>query len=174
MWQECVRMTGWQTEDPIWIYDRLVGFGRAACPFQKTAARTRLLELIATPNGRCAPHLPIAASLLLIRPPKINQIYRTRAARVKGFPENKCFSFLLYKIYPSWAAHVKGFFLSTGPQRLWNRRPPAPTLLIADLPAMFWDQNYVPVRPYARPNSFRFLYILIFSFVMLFLFFSPF
>ncbi len=56
------------------------------------AARTRLLELIAMPNGRCAPHPPIAASLLLIRPPKINKIHETRAARVKGFPENKCFS----------------------------------------------------------------------------------
>ncbi len=26
----------------------------------------------------------------------------------------------------TWASHVKGFFLSTGPHRLWNRRPPAP------------------------------------------------
>jgi hypothetical protein len=36
-------------------------------------------------TGRCAPHPPIAASLLLIRPPTINKIHRTRAARVKGF-----------------------------------------------------------------------------------------
>jgi hypothetical protein len=56
------------------------------------AVRTRLFELIATPNRCCAPHPPIAASLLLILPPKINKIYRTWAARVKGFPENKCFS----------------------------------------------------------------------------------
>jgi hypothetical protein len=40
-------------------------------------------------TGRCAPPPPIAASLLLIRPPKIFTIYRT------------------------WAAYVKGFFLST-------------------------------------------------------------
>ncbi len=53
-------------------------------------------------KGRCAHPPPITASLLLIRPPKIFTIYQT------------------------WAAHVKGFFLSTGPQRLWNRKPPCP------------------------------------------------
>jgi hypothetical protein len=55
--------------------------------------RARLFELIATPSGalRAVPP-PIAASLLLIRPSKI------------------------YKTY--WAAHVKGFFLPTGPQML--------------------------------------------------------
>jgi hypothetical protein len=42
-------------------------------------------------TGRCAPPPAYAASLLLIRPLKI------------------------YKIYRTWAAHVKGFFLSTGP-----------------------------------------------------------
>jgi hypothetical protein len=50
------------------------------------AGRTRLFGFIATPNG--APPT-IAASLLLILPPKIFTIYRT------------------------WAAYVKGFFLST-------------------------------------------------------------
>jgi hypothetical protein len=45
-------------------------------------------------TGRCAPLPTIAASLLLIQPPKI------------------------YHIYPTWAAHVKDFFLSAGPQRL--------------------------------------------------------
>ncbi len=72
---------------------QLVGIGRA-CAHPS-------FELIATQNGTLrAPPLPIAASLLLIRPSKI------------------------YKIY--WAAHVKGFFLSTGSQRLWNMRSPAP------------------------------------------------
>ncbi len=66
---------------------------------------------------RCA---PIAASLLLIRPLKIFTIYR------------------------SWAAHVKGFFLSTVPQRLWGPLPPVPPL-----PAIFWGQKYILVRPYA-------------------------
>ncbi len=38
-------------------------------------------------RGRCAPS-PIAASLLLIRPPKLNKKnFRTRVARVKVFPE---------------------------------------------------------------------------------------
>ncbi len=36
-------------------------------------------------TGRCAPSTPIAASLLLIRPPKILTIYRTLAAHGKGF-----------------------------------------------------------------------------------------
>jgi hypothetical protein len=44
---------------------------------------------IAVPNGALRAPPPIAAALLLIRPPKIFTIYRT------------------------WAAYVKGFFLST-------------------------------------------------------------
>ncbi len=71
--------------------------------------------------GRCAPPPPIAASLLLIQPPKINKIYQTRAARVKGFPEIKCFPSGSNLDFPR-----QGFFLSTGPQRLWNMRSPAP------------------------------------------------
>ncbi len=42
-------------------------------------------------TGRCAPPPPIAASLLLFQPPKINKMYQTRAASLKGFPEIKCF-----------------------------------------------------------------------------------
>jgi hypothetical protein len=53
------------------------------------AARTRLFVFIATPNGALRAPPTIAASLLLILPPKIFTIYRT------------------------WAAYVKGFFLST-------------------------------------------------------------
>ena len=52
-------------------------------------------------TGAARPTPPIAASLLLIRPPKI------------------------YKISRTWAVHVKGFFLSTGPQRLWGPLPPS-------------------------------------------------
>ncbi len=107
-------------------------------------------------TGGCAPTpLPNAASLLLIRPQKI------------------------YKIYRTWAAHVKGFFLSTGPhadcRRLWNMRsaahaPPIAALLI--LPAIFWGQNYVPVRPNALIFfGFSFFYIV---FYLLFLLFSSF
>ncbi len=53
------------------------------------------------------------------RPPKFNKNYRTRAARVKGFPEIKCF--------PSGSnlSRPRAFFLSTGPQRLWYMRSPA-------------------------------------------------
>jgi hypothetical protein len=42
-------------------------------------------------QGAARPPPPNAASLLLIRPPEI------------------------YKIYRTWAAHIKGFFLSIGP-----------------------------------------------------------
>jgi hypothetical protein len=67
-------------------YLKLVGFAARARP---CAARTRLFELIATQNRALRAPL-IAASLLLIQHPEI------------------------YKIYRTWAAHVKGFFLSTG------------------------------------------------------------
>ncbi|MFN9982977.1 MAG: hypothetical protein ACK53Y_23815 [bacterium] len=52
------------------------------------AGRTRLFWFIAMPNGAlCAPP-PIAASLFLIRSLKIDKKnYRTRAARVMGFPD---------------------------------------------------------------------------------------
>ena len=110
-------------------------------------ARTRLLELIAMPNGRCAPHPPIAASLLLIRPPKINKIYRTRAARVKGFPEYKCFSSSSNLGLPR-----QGLFfpLDHRGSEIGGPLPPVPPIAASlILPAMFWGQNYVPVRPYA-------------------------
>ncbi len=88
-------------------------------------------------TGRCAPPSPpIAASLLRIWPPKI------------------------HKIYPTLAAHVKDFFLSTLPQRLWGPQPPVPPL-----PAIFWGQKYIPVRPYALIFSvFLFFSFWIFSF----------
>jgi hypothetical protein len=47
--------------------------------------RTRLFGFIATPDGVLRATPPIAASLLLIRPPKIFTIYRTLAAYVNGF-----------------------------------------------------------------------------------------
>ncbi len=62
----------------------------AACG-RPCAGRPCLFGFIATPNGAlCAPP-PIAASLLLIRSLKIDKNYRTRAARVMGFPEIRCF-----------------------------------------------------------------------------------
>ena len=71
------------------------------------AERTRLFGLIAKPNGALRAPPPIAASLLLIRSPKIDKNYQSRAARVIGF------------------------FLSTGPQRLWNMTYSAPAPPIA-------------------------------------------
>jgi hypothetical protein len=58
------------------------------------ALRVPVFFLIATPNRALRAPPPIAASLLIIRPPKISKIYRTLAA------------------------HIKDFFLSTGTQRL--------------------------------------------------------
>ncbi len=63
----------------------------------------------------------------------------------------------------TWASHVKGFFLSTGPHR-----PPAPPIAASlILPVMFWGQNYVLVRPYGLSFIVFFLFLysfLIFSF----------
>ncbi len=75
--------------------------GWALCLLLRTSGfwprvRARLFGLTATatatPNGALRAPPPFAASLLLIRPPKINKIYRIQAARVRGFPKNKCFS----------------------------------------------------------------------------------
>ncbi len=76
-----------------WI---LVGFGRACAPVR--CAHPSFRVHCHAKRGAARPHPAIAASLLLIRPPKIFTFYQT------------------------WDAHVKGFFLSTGPQRLWNKK----------------------------------------------------
>ncbi len=97
----------------------LVGFGRACAPVR--CAHPSFLTHCHSYRGAVRPSPPIKASLLLIRPPKINKIYWNSPPAWRAFQ----------KISPSlqawtWASHVKGFFLSTGPQRLWNRRSPAP------------------------------------------------
>ncbi len=123
-----------------------------------------------TKRGAARPPPPIAATLLLIQSPKIDlKKYRTRAAPVIGLPEIKCF--------PSgsrWAARVMGFFLSTVPQRLYMKYevpcPPIAASLI--ITAIFWGQNYVPVRPYALIFSvflFYSFWIFSFSYSLLFL-----
>ncbi len=112
------------------IFNILVGFGRACAPVR--CAHPSLWAHCHPKRGAARPpSLPITASLLRIWPPKI------------------------HKIYPTWAAHVKDFFLSTVPQRLWGPLPPVPPL-----PAIFWCQKYIPVRPYAL----IFLVFLFFSF----------
>ncbi len=68
----------------------LVGFGHACAP---GALRAPVLwDSLSRKTGRCAPPPHIAASLLLIRFPKLDKNYRTWAAPVMGFPEIKCFS----------------------------------------------------------------------------------
>ncbi len=54
-------------------------------------------------------------------------------------------------IYRTWDAHVKGFFLSIGPEAVKYEvpcppLPPPPIAASQILPAIFWGQ---PVRPYA-------------------------
>jgi hypothetical protein len=116
--------------------------------------------LSSLPRKQGAAHLPPpnAASLLLIRPPKI------------------------YKIYRTWAAHVKGFFLSIGPHADWRRNemwghlpPPRPSQLR-------WSfQQYFGVKIMYRcdhtPEFFRFFLFVVFGsflFVILCFFLSPF
>jgi hypothetical protein len=65
--------TGWQTEDPRWIYDRLVGFGRACAPVR--CAHPSFWAHCLAKQGAARPP-PIAASLVFLR--------FTRAACVKG------------------------------------------------------------------------------------------
>ncbi len=128
-----------------------MGFGHACAPVRWAHPS---FELIATQNGALrAPPLPIAASLLLIRPSKI------------------------YKIY--WAAHVKGFFLSTGPQRLWNMRSPAPRS--AHRSFAYPSGNILRLKLCTGANIchtfFRFFFSIVFRsflFVSLFFFISPF
>ena len=118
-----------------------MGFGRACAPVR--CAHPSFLTHCHLKRGAAHPSPPIAASLLLIRPLKIFTIYRT------------------------WAAHVKGFFLSTGPQRLWGPLPPVPPL-----PAIFWGQKYIPGAT-IRTNFFRFFsfsfWIFSFHYSLLFL-----
>ncbi len=116
-----------------WVFRKrdiqtLVGFGLACAPVR--CAHPSFSAHCHTKQGAARPP-PIAAPLLIIRPPKINKINRT------------------------WAAHIQGIFLSTGPQRQWNMRSLAPGPPIAAsliLSAIFWGQN-VPVQPYGLTFS---------------------
>jgi hypothetical protein len=107
------------TSPPVQVqctYYKLVGFGRACAPVR--CAHQSFPTHCHAKRGRCAPR------------PRPSQL--------------RCFS-KIYKIYRTWAAHVKGVFLSTGwttcrLQRLLNMRSPAPIPPIAAslmLPAIF-------------------------------------
>jgi hypothetical protein len=101
------------------------------------------------------------------RSPKFNKNYRTRAARVKGFSEIKCFP------SDSNLSRPRAFFLSTGSQMLWYMRSPA------TLPAhrSFADPSSdilvskLCTGATIRPNFFRFIlfYIVFWSFHFLIL-----
>ncbi len=77
---------------------------------------------------------------------------------------------------------VKGFFLSTGPQRLWNMRSPAPPPAPPIAASLILLRQYFGVKFWTnatrRPNFFRFSLLCIafgsVLFVILFLFVSPF
>ncbi len=86
----------------------------------------------------------------------------------------------IYKIYRTWAAHVKGFFLSTGPQRLLNRRSPVPRPAHRSFAAsLLLPGNIFGVTIISRCALifWFFLFSIVFRsflFVILFFFFSPF
>ncbi len=111
------------------------------------------LSTLQIQGGRCAPPTPIATLLLLSRPWKMYNIY--------------------------WAAHIKSFFLSTGPQRLWNIRSPAPRPAHRSFADPF--DNILGLKctgATVSPNFFRlFLFCIAFGsflFAIPFFFFSPF
>jgi hypothetical protein len=122
------------------------------------AARTRLLGLIATPNGalRPPPSPPIAALLFLILPPK-NILNLSNLGRPRQGP----FS----------------FHRNTEAMKNEVHLPPAsPIAALLILPAIFWGQNYVPVPPHAL-IFFWFFFSIVFGsflFIILFPFYSPF
>jgi len=93
--------------------------GILAAGARPCAARTRLFGFIATPNRALRAPPPIAASLLLIRPTKIFTIYRT------------------------WAAYVKGFFLSTEAMKYEVPCPRPAHHSFADPSSIFLGSNYV-------------------------------
>jgi len=108
---------------------KLVGFGRA-CATVRCAHPSFWAHCHDKRGAARPPSPPIAASLFLIWPPKIYNICRT------------------------WAAHVKGLFLSTGTQR--------PKLCTGAT---------------IRPNFFWFFFSIVFGsflFIILFPFYSPF
>ncbi len=105
------------------------------------AACTCLFGLINTPHGALRAPPP---ALLLIQPSKIKKISRTWAARVKGFPEIKCFpsgsnlDLPRQGLYSFWTTEALKYEVSCP--------PPRPSQLRWFFPAIFWGQNYVPVR----------------------------
>ncbi len=114
-----------------------VGLGPACAPVRCAHPS---FELIATTKRGASrpPSPPIAASLLLIWPPKI------------------------HKIYPTWAAHVEDFFLSTGPQRLYMRSPaPRPTHRSFADPSGNILGSKVYTGATIRTNFFRFFFSLV-------------
>ncbi len=134
----------------VYKYITLVGFGRACAPVR--CAHPSFWTHCHPKRGAARPSPPIAASLLLIRPPKIDKIYRNL-----GLPRQGLFFFPLdHRDY-----------------EIGGPLPPAPLVAASlILPAIFWGQNCVPVRLFI--NIFLFLSsypsLLISSYLFLFFF----
>ncbi len=135
-------MTGiWQTEDPRWIYDKLVGFGRACAPVR--CAHPSFCSL-PRQMGRCAPPLPAHRSFAVsyLTPKNIFNLSNL------GRPRQGPFSFHRNTEAMKYEVHL----------------PPASSIAaLLILPAIFWGQNYVPVPPYA-------LFFLVFLFYSFWIF----
>ncbi len=152
IWQDD-RTTGWQTEDPRWIYDKLVGFGRACAPVRARALCAPVFfSSLPRQTGRCAPfpaHRSFAASQKYIKSIEL------------GPPTSKAFFFPQdHRGYEKWGPL---------PQ-------PRPSQL-----CWFFRQYFGVKIMYRCDHTPKFLLIFpflysfwIFLFVLIFFFFSPF
>ncbi len=140
-----------------------MGFGRACAPVRCTHPSFGAYCHAKRGAARPLP-TPIAASLLLIRSPKIDKKnYQTRAAHVMGFSEIKCFPSGSSLGRESWVSFFPLYHRSYEIWGLLPRSPPIAALLI--IPAIFWGQNYVLVlvywcilMMYSFCNDVQFLY----------------
>jgi hypothetical protein len=127
----------------------LVGFGLACAPVR--CAHPSLWLHCHAKRGAARPPLPIAASLLLIRPPKIFIIHRT------------------------WAAHVKGFFSFHWTTEAVKYEVPCPPIAASlILPTIILGSTYVQMRLYVLIVSVFSFFIVFGSFLFVIVFFfSP-
>ncbi len=125
------------------VINKLVGFGRACAPV-RCAHPSSWAHCHVKRGAARPPSPPIAASLFLILPPKIYEICRT------------------------WAAHVKGLFLSTGTQRLWNMMSTCPPIPNRSFLLSFSISSYSSLLILLVGAILRLLFLLLLYFKLLF------
>ncbi len=141
-----------------------MGFGRACTPVRCTHPSFEAYRHAKRGAARPLP-TPIAASLLLIRSPKIDKKKLSNSGRQRdGLFRNKMLSFRLELRPPeSWVSFFPLYHRSYEIWGLLPRSPPIAALLI--IPAIFWGQNYLRVlvywcilMMYSFCNDVQFLY----------------